>query len=94
MTDKTQEARRELLSDDSKELLNAIDDLHALETSKRAELISTPPFHDLADEIQRKSRSVFSMATDEAELADSVETTDVSMNDIGGSHTDDPSSGI
>jgi hypothetical protein len=89
MTDDSQEARRGRLSDSSKNLLEAIDDLHALEQSKRDEVISTPAFHELADEIQRKSRGVFAMASDEVDQAEVVETSEVSMNEIGGSHVED-----
>lgn len=88
MTDVTQPARRERLSDNSKELLDAIDDLHTLEEGKRAELVSTPAFHELADEVRRLSRSVFAMASDEVEQADQLETTDVSLDDVGGLHVD------
>ena len=72
MSNETQQSRRERLNDNSKELLDAIDDLHTLETSKRAVLVSTPAFHDLADKIQRKSRSIFGMATSEVEQAEEV----------------------
>ena len=88
MTDDSQEARRAGLSDNSKLLLDAIDDLHALEQTKRDALVSTPPFHQLAEEIQRRSRGVFDMASDEVDRAERVETTTVSLNDIGGAHID------
>lgn len=88
MLDSTQPARRQRLSDNSRQLLEAIDDLHTLEQGKRAELVSTPPFHEIADEVQHLSRSIFAMASDEVEQANQLETTDVSLDDVGGSHLD------
>ena len=42
-------------------MLEAIDDLRRLETRKRAEKISTPPFHRLAEDVTEKSRDSFAM---------------------------------
>ena len=88
MTDDGQQARRARLSDSSERLLEAIDDLHTLEQGKRAMMVSTPPFHALGEEIQRKSRAVFDMASDDVAQADRVETTTVSLDEIGGLHID------
>ena len=81
-SDDTQRARREKLSGESQRLLTAIDEIHDLETSKRDQDISTPPFHALADQVLDKSREVFRMAGAEADLDDEIETTDVTLNDV------------
>lgn len=78
----TQRQRRERLSGESQRLLKAIDEIHDLESSKRNELISTPPFHALADLVLDKSREVFRLAGSEADQDDDIETTDVSLNDV------------
>ena len=88
MTDDSQKARRERMSANSKSLLDAIDELHPLEQRKRSEVISTPASQELAEEIQRKSRRVFTMATGQVAQAEEVATSDVTMNAIGGPHAD------
>lgn len=54
-----------VLRDDSDRLLRAVDELKALEREKRLEVVSSPPFHDLAREVERKAREVFRMAEQE-----------------------------
>jgi hypothetical protein len=63
-------------------LLDAVDDLKGLEREKRRVHISTPDFHQLAEEIEAKSRDVFRLAADERRLADRTETSDVSIDDV------------
>jgi hypothetical protein len=52
----------------SKRLLDAVDDVQQLEHKKRATPRSTPEFHQLADEIEQKTRKVFSVAVEQREL--------------------------
>ncbi|MDQ3128772.1 MAG: hypothetical protein M3Q66_10030 [Chloroflexota bacterium] len=82
MSGNTQRERRERLSGESQRLLTAIDEIHELESSKRDQDISTPPFHALADEVLEKSREIFRLAGREAAEDDAIETTNISMNDI------------
>ncbi|MBA2718750.1 MAG: hypothetical protein H0U52_05795 [Chloroflexi bacterium] len=74
-------ARRERLSGESQRLLTAIDEIHDLESSKRDEDVSTPPFHELAEQVLAKSREVFRIAGREAAQDDDIETTDVTLNE-------------
>ena len=66
----------------SDKMLEAIDDLHGLESQKRDEVISTPPFHRLAEEITRKSREIFHMAYRQESVGDATPTSDESIRDI------------
>ncbi len=54
-----------VLRDDSDRLLQAVDELRALEREKRLEVVSSPPFHDLARKVEAKARAVFRMADQE-----------------------------
>lgn len=72
------EAERRVRSD-SDELLSAIDQLRRLERKKRTEHISTPGFHELADEVALQARRVFDVASRENADGDRVATTDVSI---------------
>ncbi|HET7727265.1 MAG TPA: hypothetical protein VFK54_08060 [Candidatus Limnocylindrales bacterium] len=72
------EAERRVRSD-SDELLSAIEHLRRLEQRKRSEHISTPGFHELADEVALQARHVFDVASRENADADRAATTDVSI---------------
>jgi hypothetical protein len=50
---------------DSDALLDEIDELKAMESTKRQHEISSPEFHDLADRVTDKSRHIFAIAADE-----------------------------
>ena len=52
----------------SKRLLGAVDDVQRLERRKRATPRSTDEFHELADEIEHKTRQVFTTAAEEREV--------------------------
>ena len=54
----------------SNRLLSAVDDVQQLERRKRATARSTPEFHELADEIEHKTRKVFSVAVEQRELGE------------------------
>jgi hypothetical protein len=83
-----QAERRERLSAESKRLLDAVDEVHALEAEKREHDISTPGFHRLAEQILAKSREIFRGAYRERDIGEELETTDVAMNEVGGRHQD------
>lgn len=83
------DARRNAVADQRRDLarrsdkmLVAIDDLHRLESHKREEVISTPPFHRLAEAITRKSREIFHMAYRQESVGDATPTSDESIRDI------------
>ena len=54
---------RQRVEQDSDALLAAIEDIRRLELEKRKVPMSTPDFHDRADEIEERSRDVFAAAT-------------------------------
>jgi hypothetical protein len=54
--------QRDLLRTDSDALLRAIDEVRALEDEKRRVQMSSPEFHQRANEIERLARSVFGLA--------------------------------
>jgi hypothetical protein len=74
------------LSRRSNQILTAIEDLHDLETRKRHEVISTPPFHALANEVEERSREIFRMAGREEELGDEIRTDGDSIDDVAEEH--------
>jgi signal transduction histidine kinase len=53
---------RAVLRDDSDRLLQAVDELRALEREKRLQDVSSRPFHDLARQVEEKAREVFRLA--------------------------------
>jgi hypothetical protein len=68
--------------DDSDELLHALQDLKQLERRKREADISSPPFHDLADEVALQARRVFDIALREEHHGDQTERTSVSIDEV------------
>jgi hypothetical protein len=53
------------LREDSDRLLQAVDELRALEREKRLQEVSSAPFHDLAQRVEDKAREVFRLAEQE-----------------------------
>lgn len=87
--------RKHELSDTSDDLLSALDDLRRLESEKRGLPISTPRFHELADRIAERSRSIFRIARREQGLGEAIETTPETIdgvNDDGADGVPRPSS--
>ena len=74
--------------DDSDSLLDALNDLKSTELRKRQEDISTPPFHELAEEVEDKSREVFQIAAEQTRDGNRVRTSDVSVNEVAPSKPD------
>ncbi len=70
------------LSAESKRLLDTIDEMHELEELKRAEPISTPAFHRLADEVLAKGKEVFRITSEQEAMGDAIDTGAVSLNDV------------
>jgi hypothetical protein len=78
MTDQNKRA----LTDRSNKLLGALDHLRDTEQRKRQLPISTPAFHELADEVTRTSGQVFRLARDEDWLGDESPRGSESINDV------------
>jgi hypothetical protein len=76
MTDEQRQVRS-----DSDELLDALNSMKAAEVEKRGEQMSTPPFHELADEVEARAKRVWELAAQENDDGDEVETTGISVNE-------------
>jgi hypothetical protein len=63
-------AERRVLRTDSDRLLDAVDELRALEREKRTLDVSSKPFHDLAERVEAKAREVFRLAGQESDDGD------------------------
>jgi hypothetical protein len=70
-----QQPELEQLRVDSDKLMDALEDMKRTEARKRAEDVSTPAFHELANQVDAKSRRVFDLAHGEKDEADGMETT-------------------
>ena len=81
-----QEHKIKQLRVDSDKLMDALDDLKLTEGRKRNEEISTPEFHDLADQVERKSKRLFHLAKGEELDGDAVATTDQTINETPRDH--------
>ena len=62
--------KRDLLTEDSDDLLAAIESIHRLEDEKRREPMSSPGFHDRAIRIERLARRVFGLARSQREVGE------------------------
>jgi signal transduction histidine kinase len=60
-----EQSARAVLRDDSDRLLRAVEELRALEREKRLQDVSSPPFHELARQVEEKAREVFRLAEQE-----------------------------
>lgn len=60
-----EQAREELVREDSDELLAAVDRLRHVEAEKREVPFSSPEFHQRAREVENQARRVFQLATKE-----------------------------
>ena len=82
MTDRgSQEQRR--LGEDSERLLDALDELRSLEQEKRREPISTPRFHELAEQVTDVASEIFRDASQEEDDGNRTERTDRTIEDAG-----------
>jgi hypothetical protein len=63
---------RDRLRRDSDQLLAAVNEIRRLEREKRTEEMSSPRFHEMADEIERRARDVFRYAADELEAGEDL----------------------
>jgi hypothetical protein len=74
--------RHRQVRDDSDDLLHALEDLKRMEKAKREADISTPPFHQLAEEVEAQARHVFRVAAEETVDGNRAPTSDVSTNEV------------
>ncbi len=58
------------------------DAVKRLERAKRSHPISTPEFHELAEEIADHARKVFRLAEDEDSMGDRIPTDGDDINDV------------
>jgi hypothetical protein len=75
------DAKRQL-TDRSNRLLEALRGMREVEKRKRAEPISSPKFHALADEVDKASRDVFRLARDEERLGDEIPRGSDTIDDV------------
>jgi len=77
------EPKRELAKRSDK-MVEALTDLKETEAQKRKEPISTPRFHELADEVTAKSKAIFDLAKVQDQLGEAAETGDETIDDVSG----------
>ena len=78
MTDDTKRA----LADTSNKLLGAVRKVRDTEQRKRQHPISTPVFHELAEEVNRASQEVFRLARVEDRLGDEAPRGSQTIDDV------------
>ena len=75
------EQKRELAGQSNK-LLDALRHLKKTEERKREVPISTPAFHELANDVNATSREIFRIARDQDELGDAIPTGSDTIDDV------------
>lgn len=70
MLDTTGSMRKRVLADRSNMMLDALQRLRNTEERKRQVPISTPTFHELANEVNETSREIFRIAHEQDRLGD------------------------
>jgi hypothetical protein len=77
----TENTERRLLSASDK-VLESVSELRDLERRKRREKVSTPGYHSLADQVEAKSREIFSAAEEETDAANDMRSGSRSIDEI------------
>ncbi len=80
--------KRELAGQSNK-LLDALSHLKATEKRKREVPISTPTFHELANDVNATSREIFRIARDQDRLGDEIPTGTETIDDVDRQETTD-----
>jgi hypothetical protein len=75
------ERKRELAGQSNK-LLDALRHLKAVEKRKRDVPISTPTFHELANDVNATSREIFRIARNQDRIGDELPTGSESIEDV------------
>lgn len=73
---------KRLLPNLSDRLISSAEAVKRLEERKRKIPVSTPEFHDLADEVERRARDVFRLADEEETVGDQVPTGPETIDDV------------
>jgi hypothetical protein len=73
--------------EDSDQLLSELEKLKSLESQKRTESFSSPPFHALADEVERQAHHVFEVAVREERDGDRTVPSELSIDNVEGADT-------
>jgi hypothetical protein len=81
------ESKRELAGRSNK-LLDALRHLKETEERKRKVPISTPAFHELANDVNATSREIFRIARDQDVLGDTIPTGSETIDDVDGDGAD------
>ena len=76
------QTEKQKLTKTSNEFLGEVRELRQLEEQKRKEPLSTDRFHELAETITDKSRSIIWTAVLQEDLGNQTETGDVSIEDV------------
>ena len=76
------ETKKHLLEDVSDRLMVEAAEVKRLEAEKRKHPISSPEFHELADDIADHARHVFRLADGEEELGDEIPTGRDTIDDV------------
>jgi hypothetical protein len=78
----TQEQRQ--IRSDSDDLLDAVTALKETEQRKRKEVISSEPFHDLAEEVEERATEVWAVAAREKDDGEAAPRTGAATEDVDG----------
>jgi hypothetical protein len=74
--------QKRALANRSNRLLDALRRMREAENRKRQEPISTPKFHELANEVDRESREVFRLAREQDEIGEEIPTGKTTIADV------------
>ena len=72
------------LARSSNEMLDMVNELKALERRKREEPISSPAFHELAEQVTNKTRDIMRSVIRQEDLGNRTERTSTSIEDLDG----------
>jgi hypothetical protein len=73
--------RKQELADKSNRMLDKMRHLRDTEQRKRQTSISTPAFHELADDVNATSREIFKIAREQETLGDAIPTGEETIDD-------------
>ena len=80
---------KDKLARSSNEMLEMVSELKDLERRKRAEPISSPAFHDLAEQVTEKTRDIMRSVIKQEDLGNQTARGDASINDVDGDDQDE-----
>jgi hypothetical protein len=70
------------VSEESRQLLAALEEIRETEAEKRRQPISSPRFHELADRVEEKAREVFRLSERQRRAGEAAPRSDTSIDDI------------